>query len=79
MNYPNYPINMARSSPQRAQESMIKPLVASCVVFLLASTAIVTLRFYVRLRVIRNFGKDDMALAVTMVRRPPPKSSHLWS
>ena len=51
-----------------AQESRVDSLIASAVVFLLVCVVVVGLRFYIRLRVIRKFGNDDIALAVTLVR-----------
>lgn len=62
-------INMTRKPPN-AQESMVGGLIASAVVFLLVCVAVVALRFYVRLRVIRDFGNDDIALAATLVMPP---------
>ncbi|KAK3983865.1 hypothetical protein QBC44DRAFT_302411 [Cladorrhinum sp. PSN332] len=59
-------ISVPRNAPLKAQESKAGSLIASSVVFLLVCVAVVTSRFYVRLRVIRNFGNDDTALAITL-------------
>lgn len=62
-------INLTRKPPN-GQESMVGGLIASAVVFLLVCVVVVALRFYVRLRVIRDFGNDDIALAATLVITP---------
>jgi hypothetical protein len=58
--------------PPHAQKSMVKSLIAYSIICMLVIAVVVSLRFYIRLRVIRKFGHDDAALAATVVRTPPP-------
>jgi hypothetical protein len=62
--------NAARNVPSQT-ESIAPSLIAFSAVFLLLSVVIVALRFYVRLGVIRKFGTDDVALALTLVSLLP--------
>jgi hypothetical protein len=48
-------------------ESMVGSLIAYSVAFMVLNVAIVALRYYVRLVVIRKFGNDDVALGATLV------------
>jgi hypothetical protein len=56
--------------PPHAQKSMVKSLIAYSIVCVLVIAVVASLRFYIRLRVIRKFGHDDAALAATVVRTP---------
>lgn len=46
---------------------MVGSLIAYCVVCMFVIAVVVSLRFYIRLGVIRKFGNDDVALAATVV------------
>ncbi|KAK4038627.1 hypothetical protein C8A01DRAFT_17288 [Parachaetomium inaequale] len=53
------------SPPPNAHESIAGSLIAYSVACFLVVVAVVSLRLYIRLRVIRKFGSDDIALGVT--------------
>jgi hypothetical protein len=56
--------------PRDTQEHAIRSLVAYAIVCLVVVIVVTSLRFYVRFRLLRKFGIDDIALAVTLVRAP---------
>ncbi|KAK4153781.1 hypothetical protein C8A00DRAFT_15023 [Chaetomidium leptoderma] len=58
--------NLTGSLPADAYENIAGGLIAYCVIFLLLNMTIVGVRFYIRLRIIRKFGSDDIALGVTL-------------
>ncbi len=49
-------------------ESVATSLIIYSTIFLLVNILVVALRFHVRLRILRKFGGDDIALAITLVR-----------
>ncbi|KAM0329339.1 hypothetical protein ACHAQA_004644 [Verticillium albo-atrum] len=51
----------------RTEGDMRASLIAYIVTLLTVCIVFVSLRFYIRIRVIRNFGKDDWAVAATML------------
>ena len=57
-------------SPRHPLKSMVKGLIAYSIICMLVIAVVVSLRFYIRLRIIRKFGNDDAALAATVVRTP---------
>lgn len=57
-------------SPPNAHETMVGSLITYSVVCVLVIAVVASLRFYIRLGVIRKFGNDDVALAVTVVWPP---------
>ncbi|KAK4247458.1 hypothetical protein C7999DRAFT_14499 [Corynascus novoguineensis] len=52
----------------RADESIADDLIECVVVLMAIMLVVVSLRFYIRLRLLRKAGNDDIALAATMVR-----------
>ena len=62
--------NMANSPPSDIHESIAPSLIAYSVICQLVIVIVVSARFYIRLRLLRKFGMDDMALAATLVRAP---------
>jgi hypothetical protein len=62
---------MADTSPHPdIHESIAPPLIAYSVICQVVIVTVVCSRFYIRLRILRKFGADDMALAATLVRAP---------
>lgn len=53
-------------------------LIAAMTVFLVADTAIITARVYVRAFMIRAFGWDDATLCLSYVRASP-RFAHSWT
>ncbi|KAL2179685.1 uncharacterized protein P884DRAFT_239229 [Thermothelomyces heterothallicus CBS 202.75] len=58
---------MPRGSATDADESVASGLIAYCVVLLVVVLVVVSLRLYIRLRLLRKAGNDDIALGVTVV------------
>ncbi|KAM0283876.1 hypothetical protein ACHAQH_002257 [Verticillium albo-atrum] len=57
----------AHDLQRRAQSDMRASLIAYIVILCSICVIFVSLRFYIRIHVIRNFGKDDWAVAATML------------
>lgn len=55
-----------------AGETKAPELIASVSVFLPLAIAAVALRIWVRVKLIRNFGWDDIMMIVALVRFPAP-------
>ena len=55
------------STPPDAHESIARGLIVYAVACFLVIASVVSLRLYIRLRVLRKFGSDDIALTVTTV------------
>lgn len=63
--------NMADTSPHPdIYESIAPALIAYSIICQVVMVIVVGSRFYIRLRILRKFGVDDMALAATQVRAP---------
>jgi hypothetical protein len=58
------------SPPPDAHESISGSLIAYSVACLLVVVTVVSLRLHIRVRLLRKFGGDDIALAITTVRIP---------
>ena len=54
--------------PNSYQGTIAGPLIIYSAILLLVNMVVVALRFYVRVRVIRKVGNDDIALGLTLVR-----------
>lgn len=59
----------------RADESIANGVVKCVVVLLAIMLVVASLRFYIRLRLLRKAGNDDIALAATLVRNHPRSST----
>lgn len=62
---------MPRDSATDADENVVDGFIACTVILLALILVVVSLRFYIRLRLLRKTGSDDIALAVTVVRSLP--------
>jgi len=62
------PPTTGTNHPPNEHESVATSLVIYSSIFLVVNIVVVALRFHVRLRVLRKFGTDDIALAITLVR-----------
>lgn len=62
--------NVTDILPLNTHESIAVPLLVYSVVLVLFGVVVVALRSYIRLFLVRNFGSDDIALCVTLVRFP---------
>lgn len=73
-------MNMADTPPSNIYESIAPSLIVYSVICQVVILTVVASRFYIRLRILRKFGADDMALAATLVRAPVDCPVYLgWS
>lgn len=62
--------NMRSNIPRDTQEHAVGSLVAYAILCSVVVIVVTSLRLYVRFRLLRKFGTDDIALTVTLVRAP---------
>ncbi|KAK3897915.1 hypothetical protein C8A05DRAFT_19414 [Staphylotrichum tortipilum] len=60
------PTTTRTNLPRNDHESVATSLIVYSSIFLIVNIVVVALRFHVRLRVLRKFGNDDIALVITL-------------